>query len=76
MGEKGKAKRPKKNVKKRTELRKAERLNEEHEITITIVSEDENLTKKRSVINSAGIFPSPALKFRAIFLCPLIPSSR
>ena len=53
MDEKGKAKRPKKNVKKRTgrkkedELRKAERLNEEHNITITILSEDENLPKEK-----------------------------
>jgi hypothetical protein len=53
MNEKEKAKRPKKNVKKRTEqkkedeLRKAERLNEEHKITITIVSEDENLPKEK-----------------------------
>ena len=53
MNEKGKAKRPKINVKKRTErkkedeLRKAERLNEEHEITITIVSEVENLPKEK-----------------------------
>jgi c-di-GMP-binding flagellar brake protein YcgR len=53
MNEKGKAKRPKRNVKKRTErkkedeLRKAERLNEEHEITITIVSEVENLPKEK-----------------------------
>jgi c-di-GMP-binding flagellar brake protein YcgR len=53
MAEKRKAKRPKKNVKKRTEqkkedeLRKAERLNEEHKITITIVSEDENLPKEK-----------------------------
>ena len=53
MNKKKKAKRPKKNVKMRTErkkedeLRKAERLNEEHEITITIVSEDENLTKEK-----------------------------
>ena len=53
MNEKGKAKRPKKNEKKRTgqkkeaELRKAERLNEEHKITITIVSEDENLPKEK-----------------------------
>ena len=53
MNEKGKAKRPKRDVKKRTErkkeneLRKAERLNEEHEITITIVSEVENLPKEK-----------------------------
>ena len=53
MNEKGKVKRPKRDVKKRTErkketeLRKAERLNEEHEITITIVSEDENLPKEK-----------------------------
>ena len=53
MNEKGKAKRPKRNVKKRTErkkedeLRKAERLNEEHEITITIVSKVENLPKEK-----------------------------
>ena len=53
MAKKGKAKLPKKNVKKRTErkkedeLRKAERLNEEHEITITIVSEVENLPKEK-----------------------------
>jgi c-di-GMP-binding flagellar brake protein YcgR len=53
MNEKGKAKRPKRDVKKRTErkkeneLRKAERLNEEHEITITIVSEVENLSKEK-----------------------------
>ena len=53
MNEKGKAKRPKRNVKKRTErkkedeLRKAERLKEEHEITITIVSEDKNLPKEK-----------------------------
>ena len=53
MNKKKKAKRPKKNVKMRTErkkedeLRKAERLNEEHEITITIVFEDENLTKEK-----------------------------
>ena len=52
MNEKGKAKRPKKKEKKRTgqkkedELRKAKRLNEEHKITITIVSEDENLPKE------------------------------
>lgn len=48
-----KAKRPKKKEKKgmeqkkEDELRKAERLNEEHEIEITIVSEDENLTKEK-----------------------------
>jgi hypothetical protein len=53
MAEKGKAKRPKKNVKKRTgqkkedELRKAARLNEEHNITITILSENENLPKEK-----------------------------
>jgi c-di-GMP-binding flagellar brake protein YcgR len=53
MNEKGKVKRPKRDVKKRTErkkedeLRKAERLNEEHEITITIVSEVENLPKEK-----------------------------
>ena len=53
MAEKGKAKQPKNNVKKRpgqkkeAELRKAERLNEEHKITITIVSEDENLPKEK-----------------------------
>jgi c-di-GMP-binding flagellar brake protein YcgR len=53
MAEKRKAKRPKKNLKKRTEqkkeveLRKAERLTEEHKITITIVSEDENLPKEK-----------------------------
>jgi c-di-GMP-binding flagellar brake protein YcgR len=53
MAKKGKAKLPKKNVKKRTErkkedeLRKSERLNEEHEITITIVSEVENLPKEK-----------------------------
>jgi len=53
MAEKGKAKQPQKNEKKRTgqkkedELRKARRLNEEHEITITIVSEGENLPKEK-----------------------------
>ena len=53
MAEKGKAKQPKNNVKKRpgqkkeAELRKAERLNEEHKITITIVSEGENLPKEK-----------------------------
>jgi c-di-GMP-binding flagellar brake protein YcgR len=53
MNEKGKAQRPKKNEKKKTgqkkedELRKAKRLNEEHKITITIVSEDENLPKEK-----------------------------
>jgi c-di-GMP-binding flagellar brake protein YcgR len=53
MAEKRKAKRPKKNLKKRmeqkkeVELRKAERLTEEHKITITIVSEDENLPKEK-----------------------------
>ena len=53
MAEKGKAKQPKKNEKKKTgqkkeaELRKAERLNEEHKITITIVSEGENLPKEK-----------------------------
>jgi len=33
--------------KKEDELRKAERLNEEHEITINIVSEDENLSPEK-----------------------------
>jgi hypothetical protein len=53
MNKKEKAKRPKKKEKKRTgqkkedELRKAKRLNEEHKITITIVSEDENLPKEK-----------------------------
>jgi c-di-GMP-binding flagellar brake protein YcgR len=53
MAEKEKTKRPKKNVKKRTgqkkeaELRKAQRLSEEHKITITIVSEGENLPKEK-----------------------------
>jgi hypothetical protein len=53
MAEKGKARQPAKNEKNRTgqkkddELRKAERLNEEHEITINIVSEDENLSKEK-----------------------------
>ena len=53
MAEKEKAKRPKKSENKRTgqkkedELRKAERLNEEHKITITIVSEDEHLLKEK-----------------------------
>ena len=48
-----KAKRPQKSENKRTgqkkedELRKTERLNEEHEITINIVSEDENLSKEK-----------------------------
>ena len=48
-----KAKRPKKKEKKitgqkkETELRKAQRLNEEHKITITIVSEVENLPKEK-----------------------------
>jgi c-di-GMP-binding flagellar brake protein YcgR len=48
-----KAKRPQKSEnksagqKKEDELRKAERLNEEHEITINIVSEDENLSKEK-----------------------------
>ena len=48
-----KAKRPQKSENKRTgqkkedELRKAERLNEEHEITINIVSEDENLSQEK-----------------------------
>ena len=48
-----KAKRPQKSENKRTgqkkedELRKAERLNEEHEITINIVSEDENLSREK-----------------------------
>ena len=53
MAEKEKAKRPKKNEKKMTgqkkgdELRKAQRLNEEHNITITIVSEDKNILKEK-----------------------------
>jgi len=53
MNNKKKAKRPKKNVKKRTERkkedekRKGKRLNEEHKITITIVSKDENLPKEK-----------------------------
>jgi hypothetical protein len=53
MAEKGKAKQPAKNEKSRMgqkkedELRKAERLNEEHEITINIVSEDENLSQEK-----------------------------
>jgi hypothetical protein len=53
MAEKGKAKQPAKNEKnnpgqkKEDELRKAERLNEEHEITINIVSEDESLSKEK-----------------------------
>jgi ribosomal protein S10 len=48
-----KTKRPKKSENKRTgqkkgdELRKAERLNEEHKITIIIVSEDEKLLKEK-----------------------------
>ena len=53
MNEKGKAKRPKQKEKKRTgqkkvaELRKEQRLNEEHKITITIVSEGENIPKEK-----------------------------
>lgn len=53
MAEKEKAQRPKKKEKKITgqkkeaELRKAKRLNEEHKITITIVSEVENLPKEK-----------------------------
>ena len=81
MNEKVKVKQLKKKEKKRTgqkkedELRKAQRLNEEHNITITILSEDKNLLKEKILINSERIFLSPALKFGAIFLCPSVPFS-
>ena len=57
MDEKGKARRPKKNekkimgLKKEAEARRAERLKEEHEITITIVSEDKNLPQEEILFN-------------------------
>ena len=53
MNETEKAKRPKKKEKKMTgqkkedELRKAQRLNEEHNITITILSDNVNLLKEK-----------------------------
>jgi c-di-GMP-binding flagellar brake protein YcgR len=56
MNDKGKAKQPKQKektmtVKKEDDLRKVARLKEEHEITITIVSEDENLPKENILYN-------------------------
>jgi c-di-GMP-binding flagellar brake protein YcgR len=56
MNEEGKAKQPKKKerirtVKKEDEQRKVARLKEEHEIMITIVSEDENLPNENVLYN-------------------------
>jgi hypothetical protein len=72
-----KAKRPKKNEKKRTgqkkdaELRKAERLNEEHKITITIVSEDEHLLKEKILYKFSKDISESGIKIRGNIPLPV-----
>lgn len=70
MNEKVKAKRPKIREKKMTgqkkedELRKAQRLNEEHNITITILSEDKNLLKEKILYKFSKDISESGIKIR------------
>ena len=56
------------------ERRRTPRLEEENEITITIVSGGGNSTKKKSSITTAKISRFPVLEFMPIFFCPSKPS--
>jgi hypothetical protein len=72
-----KAKRPKKSEKKRTgqkkedELRKAQRLNEEHNIAITILSEDKNLLKEKILYKFSKDISDSGIKIRGNIPLPV-----
>jgi hypothetical protein len=72
-----KAKRPKKNEKKMTgqkkeaELRKAQRLNEEHNITITIISEDKNILKEKILYKFSKDISESGIKIRGNIPLPV-----
>jgi hypothetical protein len=72
-----KAKRPKKSENKRTgqkkedELRKAQRLNEEHNITITILSEDRNLLKEKILYKFSKDISDSGIKIRGNIPLPV-----
>ena len=72
-----KAKRPKKSEnkitgqKKEDELRKAARLNEEHNITITILSEDKNLLKEKILYKFSKDLSESGIKIRGNIPLPV-----
>ena len=77
MAEKRKAKRPKKSENKRTEqkkedeLRKAERLNEEHKITITVLSEGGNLPKEKILYKFSKDISESGIKIQGNIPLPI-----
>ena len=78
MDEKVSAKQPKDGKQKKARPskkteREPERLREQNDITITILSEIANILKKKSFIITARIFLYPAQEFKVMFSCPSIP---
>jgi hypothetical protein len=77
MNEKVKVKRPKIRGKKRpgqkkeAELRKAQRLNEEHNITITILSEDKNLLKEKILYKFSKDISESGIRIRGNIPLPV-----
>jgi c-di-GMP-binding flagellar brake protein YcgR len=76
MNEEGKAKQPKKKektrtVKKEDEQRKVARLKEEHEIMITIVSEDENLPNENVLYNFSKDISESGVKIQGNIPLPV-----
>ena len=58
------------------ERRRTPRIKEDNKVTITVISGEENLPKKKSTITSARISLSPVSEFRQIYFCPSILNSR
>ena len=56
---------------KETEKRKAQRLDEEHEVTIKIISDDKNLTKGKSVVGHSRDISATGAKLRGNVLIPV-----
>jgi len=77
MNETEKAKRPKKKEKKMTgqkkedELRKAQRLNEEHNITITILSDNVNLLKEKILYKFSKDISESGIKIQGNIPLPI-----
>lgn len=77
MNEKGKAKQPKGREEKNTEQkqsaekRKAQRLKEEHEVTITIVSDEKNLPKGKNILEHSRDISASGAKIQGNIMLPV-----
>ena len=58
------------------ERRRKPRIKEENKVTITVISGEENIPKKKLTITSAKISLSPASEFMQTYICPSILKSR